>query len=232
MARIRTLDPPYAPQVAECLAGMMPPGQPPIRLFRTFARNLPMTTAMRGWGSYELGRNLSLSMREREIVIDRTCTRCGCEYEWGVHTAFFAERVGLSGEQVRSLVHGFAADSCWTAERGTPAHRGSRCAPRHRPHRRRTLGSACAGLHRAGVAGPADAVRLVSRDLVRGERRSGATRGRSTAFLRGVKAPGPSQPVSAGVSRCARRPSEQRRERHPVSSRAVAPPGWPAASAP
>ena len=40
----------------------MPPGVPPIRLFRTFARNLPMTAAMNGWGGYELSRRLSLSM--------------------------------------------------------------------------------------------------------------------------------------------------------------------------
>ncbi|HEX4432523.1 MAG TPA: carboxymuconolactone decarboxylase family protein [Frankiaceae bacterium] len=117
MSRIRALDPPYEPEVAGCLAAMMPPGQPPIRLFRTFARNLPMTTAMREWGAYELGRTLSLSRREREIVIDRTCALCGCEYEWGVHTAFFAERAKLSQPQVFSLVHGFATDPCWTEER-------------------------------------------------------------------------------------------------------------------
>ena len=93
MAAIQPVDPPYPPQVAEFLEAMMPPGEPPIRLFRTFVRNLPMTEAMSGWGGYELSKRLSLSMRDREIVIDRTCARCGCEYEWGVHTAFFAERV-------------------------------------------------------------------------------------------------------------------------------------------
>jgi alkylhydroperoxidase family enzyme len=72
-----------------------------------------MTAAMGEWGRYELGRHLSLSMRDREIVIDRTCARCGCEYEWGVHVAFFADRVGLTGEQVTSLTHGDAADPCW-----------------------------------------------------------------------------------------------------------------------
>jgi len=112
-ARIAPLSPPYDPEVAGLLGAMMPPGVPPIRLFRTFARNPAMTAAMRGWGSYELGRQLSLSMRQREIVIDRTCARCGCEYEWGVHVAFFADRVGLTGPQVRSLTHGAATDPCW-----------------------------------------------------------------------------------------------------------------------
>jgi alkylhydroperoxidase family enzyme len=96
---------------------MMPAGTPPIALFRTFVKNLPLTEAMSSWGSYELGRRLSLSMRDREIVIDRTCARCGCEYEWGVHVAFFAQRVGLDALQTRSLVTGGPDDECWTDER-------------------------------------------------------------------------------------------------------------------
>jgi alkylhydroperoxidase family enzyme len=73
-----------------------------------------MATAMQGWGTYELSRNLSLSMREREIVIDRTCARCGSEYEWGVHVAFFADRVAFTDDQIRSVTHGGADDRCWT----------------------------------------------------------------------------------------------------------------------
>ena len=99
------------------MEAMMPPGIPPILLFRTFARNLPMTKAMGEWGSYELSKRCSLSMREREIVIDRTCARCGCEYEWGVHVAFYADRVGFSNQQITSLTHGSASDACWTEER-------------------------------------------------------------------------------------------------------------------
>lgn len=93
---------------------VMPPGVPPIRLFRTFAINLPMTAAMRSWGSYELSRNVSLTMRQREIVIDRTCARCRCQYEWGVHMRFFADRAGLTADQIGSLTHGGATDRCWT----------------------------------------------------------------------------------------------------------------------
>jgi alkylhydroperoxidase family enzyme len=117
MARIAPLEPPYAEEVADQLGSMMPPGVPPIALFRTLVKNLPMTTAMRPWGAYELGRALTLSMREREIVIDRTCARCGCEYEWGVHVQFFAERVGLDPAQVTSLTHGSPTDPCWTDDR-------------------------------------------------------------------------------------------------------------------
>jgi hypothetical protein len=95
----------------------MPPGAEPILLFRTFARNLPMAAAMGSWGRYELSRHLSLSLRDREILIDRTCARCRCEYEWGVHIAFFADRVGLSAGQIASLTHGSPEDECWTDER-------------------------------------------------------------------------------------------------------------------
>ncbi|MCW2750537.1 MAG: carboxymuconolactone decarboxylase [Aeromicrobium sp.] len=117
MTRIEPLEPPYAPEAAEGLAAMMPAGTPPIRLFRAFARNVPMAVAMRDWGRYELSSDLSLSMRDREILIDRTCVRCGCEYEWGIHTVYFAGRVELTPEQVTSLVHGVAADPCWVDER-------------------------------------------------------------------------------------------------------------------
>ncbi|MEU6231532.1 carboxymuconolactone decarboxylase family protein [Kitasatospora sp. NPDC047058] len=117
MSRIAPLEPPYTDRAAALLARMMPAGAPPIALFRTFAQNLPMTEAMHGWGRYELGGELSLTMREREIVIDRTCARCGCEYEWGVHVLVFAERVGLTREQTASLVHGGPDDACWTSGR-------------------------------------------------------------------------------------------------------------------
>ncbi|MGH8240513.1 MAG: carboxymuconolactone decarboxylase family protein, partial [Steroidobacteraceae bacterium] len=52
-------------------------------------------------------------LRDREVLIDRTCARCGCEYEWGVHVAFLADRVGLTPAQLTSLAHGDPTDSCW-----------------------------------------------------------------------------------------------------------------------
>jgi alkylhydroperoxidase family enzyme len=113
MARIQPLEPPFEPEVADQLTRMMPSGAEPIGLFRLFARNLPMTRAMHGWGRYQLGRDLSLSLREREIVIDRTCAVAGCEYEWGVHIAFFAVRAGFDTAQIRSLTRGAASDECW-----------------------------------------------------------------------------------------------------------------------
>jgi alkylhydroperoxidase family enzyme len=115
--RIGALERPHEPAVAAQLEKMMPANVPPIELFRTVVKNLPMAEAMTLWGSYELSRALSLSLRDREIVIDRTCVRCGCEYEWGVHVAFFADKARLDEDQVGSLTHGGAADPCWTSQR-------------------------------------------------------------------------------------------------------------------
>jgi alkylhydroperoxidase family enzyme len=117
MPRIAPLTPPYPAEATAALTRMVPDGIEPIALFRVLARNPTMADPMTVWGSYELGRTLSLGRREREIVIDRTCARCGCEYEWGVHVGYYGPRIGLSAEQVTSLTHGDADDPCWTDER-------------------------------------------------------------------------------------------------------------------
>ena len=104
-----------APRIALADAALPAMG-PPINLFKLFARNLPMAEAMTGWGSYELSRRLSLSMRQRELVIDRVTARCGAEYEWGVHLAYFGSRIGLTPDQVTSLTTGSPADDCWPAD--------------------------------------------------------------------------------------------------------------------
>jgi alkylhydroperoxidase family enzyme len=86
-------------------------GAPPLMLFRVAASNA------RAWEKFRAGSLLDrgpLSLREREIVIDRTCALTGCEYEWGVHVATFAEAAGLSAEQVRATVRKGAAAPCWS----------------------------------------------------------------------------------------------------------------------
>lgn len=59
MSRIALLEPPCTHQAGALLARMMPGDAPPIGLFRMFARNLPMASAMHGWGRYELGSQLT-----------------------------------------------------------------------------------------------------------------------------------------------------------------------------
>jgi alkylhydroperoxidase family enzyme len=116
MPRIEPLSPPYDERTAAHLAAMTPPGVDPIGLFRTFAVNLSMAEAMLALGRYELGRELSIPLRQREILIDRTCARCGCEYEWGVHVGYLADRAALTPEQVTSLTSGGPSDQCWASD--------------------------------------------------------------------------------------------------------------------
>ncbi|MGH7397387.1 MAG: carboxymuconolactone decarboxylase family protein [Candidatus Rokuibacteriota bacterium] len=96
-ARIAPLEPPYSEPVQAALDRIMPAGVPPLALFRTLAVNERVFLRVMAGGLLDRG---SISLREREIVIDRTCARCGSEYEWGVHVAFFAERVGFTPAQV------------------------------------------------------------------------------------------------------------------------------------
>jgi alkylhydroperoxidase family enzyme len=116
--RIPPLTEPFDVATGEQLVAMMGTGRiEPIALFRLMARNLTMTEASWHLGAYGLGPQLSLSVREREILIDRVCARLGCEYEWGVHVAYFGPRAGLTAPEVTSLTHGDATDPCWTDAR-------------------------------------------------------------------------------------------------------------------
>lgn len=96
MPRIEPLSPPYEPDT-QAQFDLVMQGAPPLVLFRTLA------VGERAWRKFRAGSLLDrgpLSLREREIVIDRTCALAGCEYEWGVHVAIFAEAAGLSRADV------------------------------------------------------------------------------------------------------------------------------------
>src|SRR6185503_15679071 len=57
-----------------------------------------------------------ISLRQREIVIDRTTARLGCEYEWGVHIALFAGKVGFGDTEIAATVDDTPDAACWTVE--------------------------------------------------------------------------------------------------------------------
>lgn len=109
--RIAPLQPPYPAEIQTQFDRVMR-GAPPLVLFRVMAGHA------RAWEKFRAGSLLDrgpLSLREREIVIDRTCARTACEYEWGVHVATFAEAAHLTAEQVRATVLGDASAACWSA---------------------------------------------------------------------------------------------------------------------
>ena len=105
--RIPPLEPPYDPATEQMLANWMPPGSgvEPLRLFRTLAVHDLLFGRMRPLGAGILGHGL-LEPRVRELMILRTCARCGAEYEWGVHATFFGEAVGLTQAEVVATATG------------------------------------------------------------------------------------------------------------------------------
>jgi alkylhydroperoxidase family enzyme len=111
MPRIAPANEPYLPEIAAALARTMPAGIAPLVLFRTMARNPRVFGKMFAGGLLDRG---ALSLRQREVVIDRTTARLGAEYEWGVHIAFFAEKVGFDAEKIAATVHGPADAPCWS----------------------------------------------------------------------------------------------------------------------
>ncbi len=108
--RLKPLEPPYSQELSEHFTKMMPPGIDPIKLFRTLGHNPRILNKIRHGNLLDRG---SITRREREIIILRTCARCGAEYEWGVHVAFFAERFGLGREQVRSTFQSKPTTDLW-----------------------------------------------------------------------------------------------------------------------
>jgi alkylhydroperoxidase family enzyme len=116
--RIMPLEAPFTSEVAEELARWQGNGSAPIALFRTLVHHLPLAGAMYPLGFYFLGRTAPLAIRDREIVIDRVCARCGCEYEWGVHARIFAKTAGLDADQLTATAAGGADASCWSESDG------------------------------------------------------------------------------------------------------------------
>jgi alkylhydroperoxidase family enzyme len=110
--RIPPAHPPFDPEVAEIIDRTMK-GQTPLRLFTTLARDPRLAKKFFAGGLLDKG---NLTLRQREIVIDRTTALCRSEYEWGVHIAVYAAKAGLTEEQVRSTANGSAGDACWSDE--------------------------------------------------------------------------------------------------------------------
>src|SRR5262245_25390415 len=113
-ARIAPLQPPYEPAIEAQLIKWMPPnsGLDPLALFRTLAHHPNLFDRMRPLGAAILGHG-TLSPAHRELLINRTCAVCGCEYEWGVHVASFGKAVGLSPEKLVGTANATPQDPVW-----------------------------------------------------------------------------------------------------------------------
>lgn len=110
--RIEPDKPPYPADMQAHFDTVMR-GAPPLLLFRTVARNPRVLQRMMAGGLLDRG---SIPLRTRELMILRTCVRCGAEYEWGVHVASFGQKAQWTRDQLHSSVHGEANDGCWNDE--------------------------------------------------------------------------------------------------------------------
>lgn len=110
MSRIAPLTKPY-PAAFDAAMKILMRGAEPLTLFTTLAKH-DRAWAKFGGGSL-LDKGSPLTMRQREIIIDRTSARCGNEYEWGVHVTGFAAHVGLTDAQIDATVHGASDDPAW-----------------------------------------------------------------------------------------------------------------------
>ena len=111
-ARIAPAGAPFDKDVAELIERTMK-GRPPLHLFATLARDPRLCKKFFAGGLLDKG---NLTIRQREIVIDRTTALCRSEYEWGVHVAMFAEPAGLTANQIHSIAGGTAEDACWSEQ--------------------------------------------------------------------------------------------------------------------
>ncbi len=111
-ARIVPLAAPFDSAVAKTFASFLPPGMESLNLFRTQAHNPRVLQRMFAGNLLDQG---SISQRTRELVILRTCARCGSEYEWGVHVALFSKAAGLSESDVADTLARDLGTLAWPA---------------------------------------------------------------------------------------------------------------------
>ena len=111
--RITPLEPPYSEELQRSFDVVMPPGVPPLNIFRTVGRNPRVLSRMVRGGLLDRG---SISVADRELVILRACAVCKADYEWGVHAAIFADQTGFTSEQVADTRADSIDSNLWTRE--------------------------------------------------------------------------------------------------------------------
>ncbi len=113
MSRIGLLQKPWPDAFAATVEKLVAPGGDPIGLFTALGQS---QKALERFLAGAVAGKGALDFHSRELIIDRTAAKTGCEYEWGIHTKLFAAKAGLSPEQVRSTYDGHADDGHWDAK--------------------------------------------------------------------------------------------------------------------
>lgn len=110
MARLNPLTAPFPAEAAVVLEKMTFGMPQPLALFRTIAHNPRVLDRIRLGGLLDKG---SLSLRQRELMILRTCALCKAEYEWGVHVKIFQPHTGMSEAQIADTVGATTNAALW-----------------------------------------------------------------------------------------------------------------------
>lgn len=113
MSRIGYLQKPWPEAFAGTVEKLVAPGAEPIGLFTAMGQSQKALDRFLGGAVPPKG---ALDFHTREVIINRTAAKTGCEYEWGIHTKVFAAKAGLSDAQVRSTFDGHADDGNWDAK--------------------------------------------------------------------------------------------------------------------
>jgi alkylhydroperoxidase family enzyme len=114
--RIVPIEPPYSESLRSAFEQAVPPPAPPLKLYRSVARNPDLFQALTGGGL--LGpRGLlhlgSMAAADRELIILRTTARTRAAYEWEVHALYFGRRNGLSSDQMQATCRAVVDPVLW-----------------------------------------------------------------------------------------------------------------------
>ena len=88
-------------------------GDDTLDVFQTCIRNLELCRSWMPFTDYILSNRLSISTRERELLILRVGYLCRSDYEWAQHVAL-ARRIGFTEEEIDRIVKGPDAPG-WSA---------------------------------------------------------------------------------------------------------------------
>ncbi|WP_394558221.1 carboxymuconolactone decarboxylase family protein [Aquipseudomonas alcaligenes] len=112
-ARVEPVQPPYTEDLQTAFTRIMPPGVEPLKLFTSLAHNPRVLQRFFAGGLLDHG---SISLADRELLILRTTARCGAEYEWGVHVAFYTGKTGFSQAQLADTCRAAPDAGVWRPE--------------------------------------------------------------------------------------------------------------------
>jgi alkylhydroperoxidase family enzyme len=113
MARLAPLTEPFPTEAATVLEKMTFGMKTPLALFRTIAHNPRVLDRIRLGGLLDKG---SISLRQRELMILRTCALCKADYEWGVHVKIFQPHTGMDGAQIADTARTSTNPALWSED--------------------------------------------------------------------------------------------------------------------